>query len=448
MDFHPDSPAMPASLASPASPAARSAQSYPTPTATAATAATKATAAKKCLSTLSLNTVHETICYLHKYNVLVCKEHSTAIQNLDAHLRTHHAVASKLRKEIVASYQEAWIQDPQDMQLPGVQEPPIPELGAPLDGFQCVETDCNWRTVNIDELRKHRKKQHSLAWKGNSSAHQYKEVKMQTFFSKPALRRYFLVSAVDASQSSSTTLSTRCQTAATVKEQLAEWDTTKQAHQEKAQIMDAEVAKTDKTGWFKRTGWLEHFAGRNLIHLAHQARLPDRDEMKLQRAAKLVELLVEQSVQGLSTLGRETRRWLRSAKRQEVDQRPLARLQNPESQARYAGYMVKFVCYFLRIIADADQRLAQEESKSRSSNRNRGSERDSDSDSNSDSSGLGPDSSADEDQRYQHARERKKETNLIKDGRELFIWQDNSQAMLAITLWNSLNMDINKDNKA
>ena len=126
---------MPASLASPASPAARSAQSYPTPTATAATAATKATAAKKCLSTLSLNTVHETICYLHKYNVLVCKEHSTAIQNLDAHLRTHHAVASKLRKEIVASYQEAWIQDPQDMQLPGVQEPPIPELGAPLDGF-------------------------------------------------------------------------------------------------------------------------------------------------------------------------------------------------------------------------------------------------------------------------------------------------------------------------
>ncbi|KAF1955660.1 hypothetical protein CC80DRAFT_415022 [Byssothecium circinans] len=34
-------------------------------------------------------------------------------------------------------------------------------------------------------------------------------------------------------------------------------------------------------------------------------------------------------------------RWLWSAKRQEVDQRPMAQLQNPESQARYAGYMVK-----------------------------------------------------------------------------------------------------------
>jgi hypothetical protein len=147
-------------------------------------------------------------------------------------------------------------------------------------------------------------------------------IKVQTFFKSGGLQRYFIV---DASQSNSTTLSIRCQTADnTVKEQLAQWDATKQAHKEKAQIMDAEVAKTDKTGWFKRTGWLEHFANRNLMHLAHQTRLPDRDEVKLQRAAKLVELLVEQSVKGLATLGRETRRWLRSAKRQEVDQRPLS----------------------------------------------------------------------------------------------------------------------------
>lgn len=34
----------------------------------------------------------------------------------------------------------------------------------------------------------------------------------------------------------------------------------------------------------------------------------------------------------------------------------MARLQNPESQATYAGYYVKFVCYFLRIIADEQRR--------------------------------------------------------------------------------------------
>ena len=97
------------------------------------------------------------------------------------------------------------------------------------------------------------------------------------------------------------------------------------------------------------------------MHLAHQTRLPDQGEEKLRRAAKLTELLVERSVKGLSTLARETRRWLRSAKRQEIDQRPIARLQNPESQARYAGYMVKFVCYALRFVADAEARVAAQE---------------------------------------------------------------------------------------
>ena len=55
-----------------------------------------------------------------------------------------------------------------------------------------------------------------------------------------------------------------------VSKQLAEWKLTEHAHKEQAQVIDAKVAKTDKTGWFKQTGWLEHFANRNLMHLAHQ----------------------------------------------------------------------------------------------------------------------------------------------------------------------------------
>jgi hypothetical protein len=93
--------------------------------------------------------------------------------------------------------------------------------------------------------------------------------------------------------------------------------------------MDAQVAKTDKTGWFKQTGWLEHFANQNLMHLTHQTWLPDQGEAKLRRAAKLTELLVEKSIKGLSTLARETRRWLRSAKRQEVNQRPIGTTAEP-----------------------------------------------------------------------------------------------------------------------
>jgi hypothetical protein len=37
--------------------------------------------------------------------MVLCKQHATAVQNLDAHLRDHHAALNKLRGEIVESYQ-------------------------------------------------------------------------------------------------------------------------------------------------------------------------------------------------------------------------------------------------------------------------------------------------------------------------------------------------------
>jgi len=120
-------------------------------------------------------------------------------------------------------------------------------------------------------------------------------------------------------------------------------------------VADAQVAGTDRTGWFNRTGWPEHVANRNLALLAHARRLPDRDEEELQQAARVVDLLVERCVAGLSTLALEMRRWLKSAKREEVDVRPMGRLQNPESQKRYARYWKQFVCYCLRIVAAEEE---------------------------------------------------------------------------------------------
>jgi hypothetical protein len=280
-----------------------------------------------------ITAIKDPIYYLREYNVLVCKQHVTAIQNLDAHLRDQHAIAHKLRDEIVGSYQHRWVQRREDIKTPAPLGPPIDELGAPLDGLQCAEEDCGFITINQDGLRKHRKSVHNLAWSAKDST-AYTEVTVQTFFQKSALRRYFLVDARDDNNDDDDDdddPSIPREVVDVVKERLAEWQLTQRAHEERAQVMDAHVAKTDKTGWFKRTGWLEHFANRNLMHLAHQTRLPDQSEVKLRRAAKLTKLLVERSVKGLSTLARETRRWLRSAKRQEVDQRPMARLQNPES---------------------------------------------------------------------------------------------------------------------
>ena len=57
-----------------------------------------------------------------------------------------------------------------------------------------------------------------------------------------------------------------------------------------------DAVKTDKTGS------LEFFKGQNLVYPAHQARLPDRNEVKLQAAAQLTEQLIEKCVKGLATL--------------------------------------------------------------------------------------------------------------------------------------------------
>ena len=90
---------------------------------------------------------------------------------------------------------------------------------------------------------------------------------MQTFFRTGRLQRYFIVDAADSSDNAPRVPG---EIADVVSERLAEWQLTKHAHKEQAQVIDAQVAKTDKTGWFKQTGWLEHFADRNLMHLAHQ----------------------------------------------------------------------------------------------------------------------------------------------------------------------------------
>jgi hypothetical protein len=69
--------------------------------------------------------------------------------------------------------------------------------------------------------------------------------------------------------------------------------------------------------------------------------------------------LVERCVSRLSTLDHETRRWLRSAKQAEADVRPLVRLQNSDSQQRYAVYTARLLCYYLRVLESVENGTAK-----------------------------------------------------------------------------------------
>ena len=376
-------------------------------------------------SVLTVGNSDDCFCYLQKFRVLVCREHATAVQNLESHLRDHHVVAAPERRDIVAKYGELRRRKPAEVALPQPLGPPIKVLGEPLDGYRCKQLDCDYLTVSEKKLKVHCLRIHSLSWRGDTGS-LFEKVKVQTFFRAPGFQRYFIVRGLEEKVRESK---------AEVDTLLAEWKITQTKHEEDMQVMGAEVAKTDKTGWFIRTGWLLHLKERNLGHLAHAVQLPGREERKLKLAAHLVGVLIERSVAGLSTLGRETRRWLRSAQREEVDQRPMARLQNPESQATYASYYVKFVCYFLRIIADEQMRAVKgggESSDTSDDGETGGSSNGSDSESSdssdTDSDGEAGDCTVDAENRA------RREPDRMKDARELFRWHGR-QKELAEQLW-------------
>ena len=188
---------------------------------------------------------------------------------------------------------------------------------------------------------------------------------MQTFFKSAGLQRYFTVlhNEEEDVDGQADGVETALQTTsaieggtrgvienADVETIVTDWKKQEEKLNEELEVADAETAKTDHTLWFKKTGWAEHIAGCTLRHLSEASRLPDRDEHTMKKAVELNSALLERCVAGLSSLDNETQRWLCSAKHSEIDQRPLARLQNTESQQAYAVYMARLLCYSLRVL--------------------------------------------------------------------------------------------------
>ena len=127
-----------------------------------------------------------------------------------------------------------------------------------------------------------------------------------------------------------------------------------------------EASAEDRTGWFKRTRWTEHLqAYPDWKLLAYAIRLPGDDEPALKEMVLLVEDLVEQAVCGLGTLSIDTLRWLRSAKPNEADVRPLSRMQTKDSQQRAARLWARLLCYCVRLVVAEDEEEQQQQQQQR-----------------------------------------------------------------------------------
>jgi hypothetical protein len=374
---------------------------------------------------LTVKNCDDVICFLDQFRVLVCKEHRTAIINVDKHLSQHHALPAALRRPLVEHYSQYETVNPTAIELPEQPADPIDALGPPLEGLQCKA--CGYITTNSNKLRMHCKKEHKQAWTGDKSI-LYDTLKVQSFFRTSGLQRYFRVNWDEVEDAETLDEERK------LEGRLAEFKLTQELVEKDLQVLE-DAAKTDRTGWYKRTGWMGFLKDRNLTLLAHQLRTPDPSEYKIKLAAELTERLIERCVKGLATLPQEIRRWLRSAKREAPDTRPLGRLQNPESQARYASYIVKFVSFYLRIIADEEAQGSRDQEERSADISESGSEVLSTDEGSIEGSDVDSDSSTQP--RRPRKQRRTTRQDPMKDARELFTWTP-EQKILAIRLWNVL----------
>lgn len=106
----------------------------------------------------------------------------------------------------------------------------------------------------------------------------------------------------------------------------------------------------------------------------------------------------------------------------------MARLQNPESQTVYASYMVRFVCFYLRIIEDDERRLQRAIGRALASpNRRSDSEEDSEDDSEENSSDGRNSEDGNKALQSRRTTRRQGQVDMMKDARELFTFTAEQQ---------------------
>jgi hypothetical protein len=380
---------------------------------------------------------NELFVWYEDYGVLVCTEHGYAVQNVGSHLRTYHSGNMKEKRAIADIFTKYNIREPKDVSLPPPLGMPIPALGKPQAAFVCYEPECQYISINRKGIRVHCNKNHD--WKSSrGQPEHWNRAWVQTFFKSAGLQRYFTVLydeedlQADGVETAPLVVSTgdgALERAAVGDDNIslitADWKKQNEKLDEKLETAEASTAKTDHDAWLTRTEWPSHLKGCNLRHLSQASRLPNKEERTMLAVVKLNSTLIEKCVRGLASLDKETRRWLRSAKHAEIDQRPLARLQNVETQQTYATYMARLLCYSLRVLHSREEheRVRDIADEQLSDDADEGSNYVPSDDPGSDRESDGRDSD-NEDFHVQHV------VDVYKDARRLYPWHGDQRHLL------------------
>lgn len=299
---------------------------------------------------LGNNSSGEIFWYHFDSKVLICIEHADGVQNIATHLSRKHSYTLAQRQAIIQKYAQYERLPPQQVPLPPPQSAPITALGRPLVGLVCDKYECEVISINQSTIRHHCNKVHGWTSSKDDTAY-WHQAPVQTFFQNAASRRYFIVR--EDKDKRKAALSGNVQ--AEIQQIRSEWSAARAVHEHELEFLDAEIIQQDRTGWFHRTDWPQHLGKRHLRFLAQASRLPDREELVLREVVRVSDLLMNRAVAGLFTFDIELRRWIKSCQQGEPDRRPIARLQNPDSQDRYTGYLRRFACYVFRVWASEQE---------------------------------------------------------------------------------------------
>lgn len=315
---------------------------------------------------------------LPQYRVVLCTTHGCCytLNNLDRHLQREHQVRSHERRQIQQSKQLT----PVAISSAGVVQPVdgISEIhGLPtVRGFLCHYQNCDYRSINTDQIRKHYNQVHQ--WQVlHHGAMPWHEAFLQTLFNQRQNIQYFAVVLADqvytggsepqyiyphANAPDNAPLPTSPQDILPVPDNT--WDQIMYEFQQaqaqpSRQQIDQVQHVSDLTPWMKRTGIYLHLQGLDLGELGPSWKLPNPGQEPLlylicQSIGRVLEttmnvLVHDQNLESRQ-LSRRNARLLNTFERGRASQDPFSELQNRQSWQKYTSTWKQLICYWERVV--------------------------------------------------------------------------------------------------
>ncbi|KAH6975854.1 hypothetical protein EDB80DRAFT_658517 [Ilyonectria destructans] len=303
------------------------------------------------------------LCYYPHLHILICTSHGYAVADLPRHLRRQHADLSlATRRGLAEHYCEENLNGPSSQQgqdQDREKEAAVaPFAGLPIHhAFRCRKCP-SFLTVNWKLCKTHCSQLHA-AGSEQARAGLWYQALAQTFFTQPARRFYFPVNPTAAAIASSPSPSSSS-SSTTIQQQ---WEYEQSEQQEKLlQIAEGSIRKHEITNWLRRTGWIDHFSGRDLRPVYLASRMPQpEDDPGLELLVKALDsIFFRGCIAGLQEMPLIGRLFLASPYLEDPHSRPFGPLQEKASMDRYLGYSKRFLCYCMRVLPLGADDLAEQ----------------------------------------------------------------------------------------